>query len=133
MPTYKTLLGSTSVGDGTDTYINETGSYHIHKFNYPGVNYSESECLQAKDDFKSASFSTSKNREGKVIGLQYNEHHVGIGEVYISNGFGNVIIFKEFEGYNNYPQPEQEVDPEGTLGKIIATWDLSKSFQKTIE
>jgi len=128
MATYKTLLGSITT-DAEVTYQSSDNSMmaYVHHYNGdPELN----QMLQARDLSMSAGMTVGYNCDMEVRSLHYGEERRD-SSVQLDNGHGMVIIFPSHPRYGEYPQPEQDIDPSGTRGKIIAEWDVNE-VSKTI-
>ena len=62
--------------------------------------------------------------DGIIRSVLFHDSH-GWTETYISNGCGSVVVYPEHPKYASFPQQEEEVDPSGSLGKIVASWDVN--------
>jgi len=128
---YDTLLGSCSTC-ASEILISDDLSYQHRVYTYTG-DPEVLQVLEAKSLDTTAHMSVFYNCDGEIKGLSYHENYNRHSHVWINNGHGTVVIFPTHPRYESFPFPEVEIDPSGTVGKEIASWDLRDVIPEGLE
>ena len=150
---YDTLLGSCSTC-ASEVPISDDLSYQHRVYTYTGdpevlkmlvaksldTTAHMSVFYNCDGEIKGLSYNESYNRhshvwisDGEIKGLSYHESYNRHSHVWINNGHGTVVIFPTHPRYESFPFPEVEIDPSGTVGKEIASWDLRDVIPEGLE
>lgn len=128
---YDTLLGSCFTC-ASEVMISDDLSYQHQVYTYTG-DPEVTQALEAKSLDTTAHLCVSYNCDRELKGLSYSESYNRHSSVWIQNGRGTVVVLPTHPRYESFPFPEVEIDPSGTLGKEVASWDLREVIPEGLE